>query len=166
MNWLAKGESNGSFSGGAALRERRPVKVHRIHAFPPFSFSVQNRLQRIVRHALHRARLVAGVTHRHELAPSPGRRVVKADAKTHSMLARDFFPSADDVHLGTDVHRVPRLIFRIPAIEIVVMNAHRHEVTRPHFDIQDPSTPLDSIGQSPSCERCPCNRIPTDDRSD
>ena len=32
----------------------RPVKVHRIHALPPFSFSVQNRLQRIVGHALLR----------------------------------------------------------------------------------------------------------------
>ena len=114
----------------------RPVKVHRIHPFPPFSFSVADRLERIVGHAFFRTVLVAGVTHRHELAPSPGRRGVKPDAKTHSMLARGFFPGADNVHLGTDIHRIPRLISRIPVVEIVVMIAHRHEVARAHFDVQ------------------------------
>ena len=52
------------------------------------------------------------------------------------MLARGLFPSADDVHLGADAHGVPRLIIRIQAVEVVVMHAHGHEISRAHFDIQ------------------------------
>ena len=60
---------------------------------------------------------------------------LKADAEAQTASMRDLFPSADDVDLGANPDRVPRLIRGIPAIEIVVMNAHRHEVARTHLDV-------------------------------
>ena len=61
---------------------------------------------------------------------------MKANAEMQPTLARGLFPRAYDVHLGADAHRVPRLVGRIPAVEVVVVNAHGHEVMRAHLDIQ------------------------------
>src|ERR1017187_8816075 len=89
----------------------RAIKVHRVHTLPPFSFPIANRLKGVVGHPFHWPRLIAGVTHRHELAPCTWWSVMKPNAEAHPTPPRHLLPCADNIHLGADMHRIPRLIF-------------------------------------------------------
>ena len=97
------------------------VEIHGIHALPPLPLSVQNRLERVVGNARLGPGRVAGVAHRHPLPPSSSRRVVKPDAETHALLARDGSPRANHVHLHADPYGIPGLVGRIPAVEVVMV---------------------------------------------
>src|SRR5665811_344251 len=90
------------------------VKVNRIHSFPPFSFTVQYRLKGIIGHTLLLPLLITGVAHRHKLTPGAPRTIVKTDAETQTMLTGNLFPGTDNVLLGTNIDRIPRLVGRIP----------------------------------------------------
>src|SRR5678810_1156685 len=79
---------------------------------------------------------VAGITDGHELAPRSTRAIVKPDPEPQAALTRALFPGADDIHLDADMNGVPGLVSRIPAIEVVVVNAHRHEEVGSHLDIE------------------------------
>jgi hypothetical protein len=65
-----------------------------------------------------------------ELVPDPMRRSVIADAETQPVGAGHLLPGPHDVALGTDVHCIPGLILRIPAIEVVVMRSQGDEIFR------------------------------------
>src|SRR5581483_7519029 len=82
----------------------------------------------VVRNACKGTRGIALVADREEFIPGAVRSPVITDAETQSIRARDLGPCAHDVALRSNVHAVPRLMLRIPAIEIVVMRRQRDEI--------------------------------------
>jgi hypothetical protein len=53
---------------------------------------------------------------------------MNTDRKTQAILARRRRPAAEQVLARPDVYGVPRLIFGIPIVEVVVVNGQRHEI--------------------------------------
>ncbi len=51
-----------------------------------------------------------------------------AHAKSQPVGTRDFGPRPDDVALRTDIDAIPRLMLRIPTIEVIVVSRQRDEV--------------------------------------
>lgn len=58
------------------------------------------------------------------------------DPEFQSVRASNLLPRPYDVLFRPDVHAVPRLVFRIPTIEIVVVVAERDEVLGPGFGVE------------------------------
>src|ERR1035438_9840871 len=58
------------------------------------------------------------------------RGAVIADSEAKSVCASHLAPNPNDVALRADVHSIPDLMFRIPAIEVVVMCRQGDEILR------------------------------------
>ena len=59
------------------------------------------------------------------------RRAVIAHAESQPIRTCNFRPRAYDVPLWTYVNAVPRLMFRVPAIEVVVVSGQRDQILGP-----------------------------------
>src|ERR1700690_2466691 len=77
---------------------------------------------------MQRTRGVAAVADRHELLPHPAGCAMNGDSEPEPLRAGNFFPGADDILSRSDFHTVPRLISRVPAIEVVVVIGECHEI--------------------------------------
>ena len=94
------------------------VELLRVESFPPLALAVGLGQVAVVR--------LRG------LQPRPGMRGVYADAEGQSGLLAGVAPAAGQVLLGSDVHRVPLLVGRVPQVEVVVVVAQCHEVACTH----------------------------------
>jgi hypothetical protein len=94
------------------------------HALPPGVLAVVV-LGAVVGHTLERAFEV-----REERRLKPPQRIiaVKRDAEADAFLVSRFLPSAEDVTLRAEFDGVPRLKFRVPEIEVVVVHALADDV--------------------------------------
>src|SRR5208337_4789693 len=100
----------------------------RVHALPPFALPIGNRLHAVVRNSREWSGNVALVAHGQKLVPHAAWRPVIADAKSQPVRTRHLGPGLYDVALGTYIHAVPGLVFRIPAIEVVMVRGQRNKV--------------------------------------
>ena len=75
--------------------------------------------------------LVALIPDRQEFVPRSVRCAMITHAKSQSVRSRRLRPSAHDVPLGTYINGIPRLVFGIPAIEIVVVVGQRDHIPGP-----------------------------------
>src|SRR5437867_10352959 len=96
------------------------VEHLRVHALPPFSLAIGDRLQAVVRNSRQRSGLIALVADRKKLIPGAVRCSVIAHSKSQSIGTRNPGPSPNNVALRANVNAIPRLMFRIPAVEVVV----------------------------------------------
>ena len=85
-------------------------------------------LRTVVRHALERPIEIA-----QESRLIPPQRIVamKRDAEPDAFLVGRLLPTAEDVAVRAYLHRIPRLIFRVPQIKIVVMHPLPDHVAPP-----------------------------------
>ena len=63
-------------------------------------------------------------------------RGVEARAEPKSVLARGLAPSAEDIALRAHVDGVPRLVLRVPVVEVVVVVRHREDKRRTHLPVE------------------------------
>jgi hypothetical protein len=61
------------------------------------------------------------------LPPPPGILMMESYAITHTMFMTGINPFTKQITLGTYIHRVPRLITRVPEVEIIMMHALNHQ---------------------------------------
>ncbi len=52
------------------------------------------------------------------------------DAESQAQLLRGLLPVADDVTVRSHLHGVPFVVSGVPEVEVVMMDAHAHEVAR------------------------------------
>ena len=97
---------------------RTSIEVLRVHALPPLALAVGFRQNAIVGHALQRTGLVTAIPDRHELLPNSPRRAMKGDPELEPLRTSNFFPGSHDVLSRSDIHAVPGLVLRVPAIEV------------------------------------------------
>src|ERR1017187_1906628 len=110
---------------------RRSIEVTRVHAVPPLAFAVGCGHHASVGDALNGSCLIAAVADRHKLPPYPPRRAVISDSEPQSVGAGEFAPRAHNVLLGPHVHAIPRLVLRVPAIEVPMVVCKRDEILGP-----------------------------------
>ena len=56
---------------------------------------------------------------------------VNADSEAQAVGPGGLGPAADKVFFGTDIDRVPGLVFAVEVVEVVVMIGQRHEILGP-----------------------------------
>src|ERR1039457_2317035 len=100
----------------------------RIHALPPFSLAVRDGLHSIVRSSCKWSGRIAFITNRKKLIPRPVRRSVIAHSKTQAIGTGDLGPRAHDVALPAYIGAIPRLMFRIPAVEVIVVSSESNQI--------------------------------------
>ncbi len=113
---------------GVVFRVRTSVELPRVHALPPLALAIGFRQNAIVGHAFQRAGRVAAVPDRHELSPNPPRRAMIGDSELEPLRAGGLSPRAHDVLFRPDIHAVPGLVLRVPAIEVVMVVGDGDEV--------------------------------------
>ena len=85
---------------------------------------------------MQRAGRVAAIPDRHELPPSaPGRAMIRG-SELEAVRASGLCPRAHDVLLRPDIHAIPGLVFRVPAIEVVMVVGDRDEVLGAGLGVQ------------------------------
>ena len=113
----------------AAFAERVVLHIEllRIHSFPPFSFAVGSGQDPVIRdsHLVPIAVITSG-----RLIPCPGMVCVQADPERKTMLAGCRSPFGENVSFRTDIYRIPRLVFAVPEVEVVMMVAQHKEILR------------------------------------
>lgn len=53
---------------------------------------------------------------------------MKGDPELEPVRASNFSPGSDDVLSRSDIHGIPRLVLRVPAVKIVMMIGKRDEI--------------------------------------
>src|SRR5450759_3932126 len=109
------------------------VQILRIEAIPPVTRAGRLGQFSVVRNTGQRAVPVGSLRH---FVPHPGVRGVNADTESQAVIPRGARPSADQIFLRADFDGVPRLIFAIEVIEIVVMVGQCAEILRPRPLVQ------------------------------
>ena len=109
------------------------VKVLRIETVPPLAVAVGLGELAVVRDARLGSRLVAQLR---DFIPAPRPRGMQADAEPQALRPSSFCPHADEVLLRADRRGVPRLVLRVPVVEVAMMVSHRHEVLRPRLFVK------------------------------
>ena len=122
---------------GVVLR----IQFLRVDAIPPQAFAIGLGQFAIVRNARQRPGLVASLG---LFIPAPGARRMHADSELHAGLAGELRPYPHNVFLRPGVHRIPRLIFRVEIVEVVMVIGHRNQELR-----ASAFEPLDQRGRIP-----------------
>src|SRR5271157_2545913 len=132
----AQHESLDELRAGRVFVVRTSVEVLWVHTVPPLTLAVGLRQNAVVGHTLHGTSLVAAVADRHELLPNSTRRAVKSNPELEPLRASNFFPGSKDVLFWSDIHAVPWLVLRVPAIEVSMMVSKRDEIFGPCLGIK------------------------------
>jgi len=110
---------------------RTSVELLRVHSLPPLASAVRLRQDTIVGHALQRTGGIAAIADRHELLPYPAGCAMNGDSEPEPLRAGNFFPGADDILSRSDIDAIPRLVFRVPAIEVSMVIGECDEIFGP-----------------------------------
>ena len=109
------------------------VEILRVETVPPLALAFGLRQLAVVRHASERA---IGIGALGNFIPAPGAPGVNAHRKAQTVFARRRRPAADQIFLRPDGDGIPRLVFGIEQVEVVVMDGQRHEILRAVFFVE------------------------------
>jgi hypothetical protein len=110
------------------------IEIAGIEPLPPLPRAIRRGQARgIVTLARARARDVIAIGH---LVPVPRMARMVRHSKAQTLGAGQLLPPANDVGFGPDAGRIPGVMRRIVAVEIVMMIGQSHEITRPATRIE------------------------------
>src|SRR5208283_2116809 len=132
----AQHESLDELRAGRVFVVRTSIEVLWLHTVPPLALAVGLRQNAVVGHTLHGTSLIAAVADRHELLPNSTRRAVKGDPELEPLRTSSFSPGSDDVLFRSDIHAVPGLVLRVPAIEVAMVGGKCYEIFGPCLGIK------------------------------
>src|SRR5580658_4870302 len=104
------------------------VEHLRIEAFPPLIFAVGFGDATVVGHAGHRPLLIGAVR---SLEPPPVAPLVHSHAETQSLAACRGGPLSHYIAMRPVILCIPRLVFRVPCVESIMMIGQRNKKPRP-----------------------------------
>ena len=103
------------------------VEILGIESLPPFALPIGLSQLAIIGNPCLRTFLISPLASLH---PVVGVGAMHGDGEFQTSCARGFFPITNNVALWPDSYGIPRLIFGIPAIEVVMMVGECHEILR------------------------------------
>ena len=106
------------------LSEVNAIEHSWIVAFPPLALAIGESKVAVVGYSSLVATLV---TAKSGLPPPPCIFMMEGHSIAHVILVARIHPLAQQVTLRTDIHRVPRLVTRVPKVVVVVMNTLYHK---------------------------------------